>query len=156
MQSVNLPIFREAVVAALAEDIGAGDVTTAATVPEFLTVRANLVAREAMVVAGLRIAEATFWELSPDLEFDIRVEDGTAVDAGCVLSRIKGNARAILQGERVALNWVQHLSGIATLTNQFIRAVSGTTAQILDTRKTTPGLRSLEKYAVVCGGGVNH
>jgi nicotinate-nucleotide pyrophosphorylase (carboxylating) len=145
-----------AVQAALAEDIGEGDVTTLATVPETATARAVLRAREPLVVAGLDFAEAAFHELSAAVKIEHLAKDGRRVKAGVNLLKISGPARAILSAERVALNFVQRLSGIATLTAQFVDAIKDTPAQILDTRKTTPGWRRFEKYAVACGGGRNH
>ncbi len=153
---LNPSEIRAAVKAALAEDIGGGDVTTLATVPKTLTFKTVMRAREPLVVAGLEIAEATFRRLSSAVKIEYLVHDGTHVARGDNLLRISGSARAILSAERVALNFVQHLSGIATLTAQFVAAVKGTRAQILDTRKTTPGWRRFEKYAVACGGGRNH
>jgi nicotinate-nucleotide pyrophosphorylase (carboxylating) len=147
--------IRRAVQAALTEDIGPGDATTLATVPETSTFTVVMRAREVLVVAGLPLAEAAFRELSLSLQIQTLARDGQHVKAGENILRISGQARAILTAERVALNFVQRLSGIATLTAQFVDAVKGTHAQILDTRKTTPGLRRLEKYAVTCGGGAN-
>jgi nicotinate-nucleotide pyrophosphorylase (carboxylating) len=148
--------IRAAVKSALAEDIGAGDVTTRATVPKKLTFKTVLRAREPLVVCGLDFAGATFRQLSSAVKIEFLVHDGTHVSGGDNLLRISGPARAILTAERVALNFVQHLSDIATLTAQFVAAIKGTRAQILDTRKTTPGWRRFEKYAVACGGGKNH
>ena len=148
--------IRQAVQNALAEDIDGGDVTTLATVPETVAARAVLRAREPLVVAGLAFAEAAFTQLSAAVEIERLVQDGQPLKADEILLRIAGPARAILTAERVALNFVQHLSGIATYTAQFVEAVQGTRAQILDTRKTTPGWRRFEKYAVACGGGQNH
>jgi len=148
--------IRTAVKSALAEDIGRGDVTTLATVPKALAFRAVLRAREPLVVAGLEFAKAAFLHLSSSVRVEYLVHDGTHVGRGDRLLRLSGPARAILTAERVALNYVQHLSGIATLTAQFVAALKGTRAQILDTRKTTPGWRRFEKYAVACGGGKNH
>lgn len=142
--------------AALAEDVGSGDVTTLATVPESSVSSANMVAREQMVVCGLDIAVTAFKNVAPDLTFEKLVTDGSRAEKGTALLRISGSTRGLLTAERVALNFVQRLSGIATLTAQFVEAVQGTRAKILDTRKTTPGLRFLEKYAVACGGGQNH
>jgi nicotinate-nucleotide pyrophosphorylase (carboxylating) len=141
---------------ALDEDIGSGDVTTLATVPEGASARALMLARESLVVAGLALAEAAFHALNPRLQIERQVDDGAPLERGQSLLRVSGDARAILTGERVALNFVQRLSGIATLTARFVKAVEGTRASILDTRKTTPGWRLLEKYAVTCGGGQNH
>jgi nicotinate-nucleotide pyrophosphorylase (carboxylating) len=148
--------IRRAVCDALAEDVGEGDVTTLATVPPDATATAALVAREALTVAGLDFAQAVFHELSPAIRVERRCQDGDAVRAGTVLLQLSGPARPLLTGERVALNFVQHLSGVATLTARFVAAVAGTGAQILDTRKTTPGWRGFEKFAVRCGGGLNH
>jgi nicotinate-nucleotide pyrophosphorylase (carboxylating) len=148
--------IKVAVKAALAEDIGAGDVTTLATVPKAQTFKTVMRAREPLVVAGLEFARVAFQRLSSSVKIEFLVHDGTHVGRGDNLLRISGSARAILTAERVALNFVQHLSGIATLTAQFVAAIKGTRAQILDTRKTTPGWRRFEKYAVVCGGGKNH
>jgi len=148
--------IRQAVQAALAEDIGSGDVTTLATVPETATARAVLRAREPLVVAGLDFARAAFRELSTAVKIELLAKDGQRVKTGANLLRISGPARAILSAERGALNFIQRLSGIATLTAQFVDAIKGTPAQILDTRKTTPGWRRFEKYAVTCGGGHNH
>lgn len=148
--------IRTAVKSALAEDIGRGDVTTLATVPKALAFRAVLRAREPLVVAGLEFAKAAFLQLSSSVRVEYLVHDGTHVGRGDRLLRLTGPARAILTAERVALNYVQRLSGIATLTAQFVAALKGTRAQILDTRKTTPGWRRFEKYAVACGGGKNH
>jgi nicotinate-nucleotide pyrophosphorylase (carboxylating) len=148
--------IRRAVQAALAEDIGSGDATTLATVPATATAKAVLRAREPLVAAGLDFAEAAFHELSAAVKIERLAQDGRRVKAGANLLKISGPARAILGAERVALNFVQRLSGIATLTAQFVDAIKGTGVQILDTRKTTPGWRRFEKYAVTCGGGINH
>ena len=148
--------IRQAVRAALAEDIGGGDATTLATVPETATAGAVMRAREPLVVAGLDFAEAAFRELSPKINIEKLSRDGQRIAAGKILLKISGPARAILSAERVALNFVQMLSGVATLTAQFVDEVKGTDARILDTRKTTPGWRRFEKYAVGCGGGRNH
>jgi nicotinate-nucleotide pyrophosphorylase (carboxylating) len=148
--------IRHTVALALAEDTGSGDVTTLATVPETARSKAAVRAREPLVVAGLALAEAAFRKLSPTVQITRFVEDGQRVAEGKPLMEVAGPARALLGAERVALNFLQRLSGIATLTAQFVDAVKGTRAQILDTRKTTPGWRRLEKYAVACGGGRNH
>lgn len=146
----------QAVRTALAEDIGSGDVTTLATVPDNLRATAILRAREPLVVAGLALAETAFRERSSELRITRHAADGEHVPAEKTLLRLAGPAAALLTAERVALNFVQRLSGIATLAAQFVEAVRGTGAQILDTRKTTPGWRRLEKYAVACGGADNH
>jgi nicotinate-nucleotide pyrophosphorylase (carboxylating) len=147
---------RSIIKAALAEDIGAGDVTSLCTIPEGLMAAATMVARESLVVCGIELAEAVFRELAPEAQIERAAVDGQRVDSGHPLLVIRARARAILAGERVALNFAQRLSGVATLTAQYVGAVAGTKARILDTRKTTPGWRVLEKYAVACGGGVNH
>jgi nicotinate-nucleotide pyrophosphorylase (carboxylating) len=142
--------------AALAEDIGGGDVTTEATVPEDAIGTAELLVKEPGVVCGLRAAEVTFRALDPEIQFEAFTADGDVVDAATVVARVSGSERAILTGERVALNLLGRLSGIATLTRRYVEAIDGTGGAVLDTRKTTPGLRALEKYAVVSGGGRNH
>lgn len=156
MQPLRPEEIRRAVHAALAEDIGSGDVTTLATVPAEAKAVAILRVREPLVIAGLALAQAAFRKLSPRIGIKRLAKDGQRITSGAGLLRIAGPARAILSAERVALNFVQRLSGIATLTAQFVVAVRGTSAQILDTRKTTPGWRRFEKYAVACGGGRNH
>ena len=148
--------IRQLVRRALEEDVGSGDATTLATVPETARARAVMAAREAAVIAGLNFAATAFRELDSSVQIELSAADGARVAAGARLMTISGPAQAILTGERVALNFVQRLSGIATLTAQFVEAVKGTGARILDTRKTTPGLRRAEKYAVSCGGGKNH
>ena len=145
-----------AVRAALAEDLGRGDVTTLATVPANVQAIALMNAREPLVVSGIQFAEIAFRQLSPKIKIQKLARDGQKVAAGKTLLKISGPARAILSTERVALNFVQRLSGVATATAQFSDAVRGTPAKILDTRKTTPGWRRFEKYAVACGGGKNH
>lgn len=150
-------IIDEAVARALREDLGlAGDITSAATIPAGQTSEASIVTREHGVVAGLALAGAAFRTLDPHLAFAARAEDGQRVETGTALAHISGNTRAILGAERVALNFLGRLSGIATLTTQYAAAAAGTRAKITCTRKTTPGLRALEKYAVRAGGGVNH
>jgi nicotinate-nucleotide pyrophosphorylase (carboxylating) len=147
----------DAVERALAEDLGrAGDVTSVATVPAEATASALVVARAAGTIAGLPLVAATIRRLAPEIEITPEVGDGAAVAARTTLMRIAGPARAILAAERTALNFLGHLSGIATATAVFVQAVAHTKARICCTRKTTPGLRSLEKYAVRCGGGFNH
>jgi nicotinate-nucleotide pyrophosphorylase (carboxylating) len=148
--------INRAIALALAEDIGSGDVTTMAAVPETARAKAVVRAREPLVVAGLDLAEAAFRALAPDAQVTRAAEDGQHVAPGKPLLEVAGPARALLSAERVALNFLQRLCGIATLTAQFVDAIKGTPAQILDTRKTTPGWRRLEKYAVACGGGRNH
>ena len=140
----------------LREDLGRGDITTQTVLMRNARARGRFVAGEKMVVAGLEAAEEVFVTLDPQQQLEAFVGDGEEVEAGKVIARTSGFADVLLAGERVALNLLQHLSGIATVTRQFVRAVEGTTARIADTRKTTPGLRMLEKYAVLLGGGVNH
>ncbi|HWI76120.1 MAG TPA: carboxylating nicotinate-nucleotide diphosphorylase [Sphingomicrobium sp.] len=141
----------------LAEDLGlGGDVTSNATISADARFTAELAAREPIVVAGLEVAEAFFRKLDPAVEVQKLVSDGDRVDAGAVLMRLSGNARAMLAAERPALNTLQHLSGIATLTRRYVDAIDGTGAVLLDTRKTIPGLRALEKYAARMGGAHNH
>ena len=142
--------------AALAEDIRAGDITTEATVPPDLRAEAEMTAKQAGVIAGLEVAALVFSLLDTAVEFIPRVGEGEAVEPGRCVAEVRGPARAILTGERVALNFLQHLSGVATRTRRFVELVAGTGAAITDTRKTTPGLRLLEKYAVRVGGGQNH
>ena len=142
--------------AALAEDIGAGDVTTDAVVDADAVATAEIVVKEAGVVCGLRAAAETFRALDPEIRVELLARDGELVSPNAVVARIGGSARAILTGERVALNFLGRLSGIATLTRRYVDAIEGTGVAVLDTRKTTPGLRELEKYAVACGGGRNH
>lgn len=143
--------------AALEEDLGrAGDITTQATIPESARARALIVAREAGVIAGSDIAIATFRMMEPSVRFDTHMKDGTAIAAGTVALAVEGPARAILFAERVALNFMGRLSGIASMTAHYVKAVSHTKARIVCTRKTTPNLRAFEKYAVRCGGGSNH
>jgi len=148
--------IRRAVRAALAEDLGGGDVTTRATVPANAKSVALMNAREPLTVAGIQFAELAFRELSSKIQIKKFARDGQRVKAGTPLLKISGSSRAILSAERIALNFVQRLSGVATATAQFADAVLGTRARILDTRKTTPGWRRFEKYAVACGGGKNH
>jgi len=141
---------------ALVEDVAIGDVTTEATIEAGRMGDAHIVAREAGVLAGLEVAEIAFRQLDPEIVFDGRAADGAALEPGQEVARIHGKLRAILTAERVALNFLGHLSGIATATRRAVDAVGGTGVLISDTRKTTPGHRLLEKYAVAVGGGVNH
>jgi len=141
---------------ALAEDMGAGDVTSAAVIPEDAWLSAVAAAREPLVLAGIEAAEAVFRRLAPDCRIDARAADGDALAAGDVVAGIEGPARGLLSAERTALNLLQHLSGIATLTRRFVEAIAGTGAVLLDTRKTIPGLRAFAKYATAVGGAQNH
>lgn len=141
----------------LEEDLGTeGDCTSLALIPEDAPGHAGVVVREPGIVAGLKAAEIVFAEVDPALKWHTEVEDGTVVEAGCVVARVEGPAQKLLTAERPALNLIGRMSGIATLTRRYVDAVSGTRARVYDTRKTTPGLRRLEKYAVRCGGGCNH
>jgi nicotinate-nucleotide pyrophosphorylase (carboxylating) len=145
-----------AVVQALEEDLGTGDVTSLACIPTDAESTARMNAREPLTVAGLEFAEMAFRELSPNARILRRVDDGQPCSTGTPLLEVTGPSRALLSAERVALNFVQRLSGVATATARYVRLLEGTRTRILDTRKTTPGWRRLEKYAVRCGGGVNH
>jgi nicotinate-nucleotide pyrophosphorylase (carboxylating) len=142
---------------ALAEDLGrAGDITSIATIPENATARATVVARRGGTIAGLPLVEAVFRKLSPEMKIEAHSRDGATVAAKTSLMTLSGSAHAILAGERTALNFLGHLSGIATATHAYVARLAGTKTRIIDTRKTTPGLRALQKYAVRCGGGFNH
>jgi nicotinate-nucleotide pyrophosphorylase (carboxylating) len=140
----------------LSEDVGEGDLTTEHVVPAGASCEAAILVKEQGVVCGLDVADAIFRELDRDVRFERLVAEGDAVEEGARIAHLSGPARPILTGERTALNVLGRLSGIATLTRRFVDAVAGTGAEILDTRKTTPGLRALEKQAVACGGGRNH
>jgi nicotinate-nucleotide pyrophosphorylase (carboxylating) len=151
------PLVDDAIKAALAEDLGlAGDITTEATIARTARAKGTIGARQPGIVAGLQLVETAFKTLDPDAIVEIAVPDGGEVAAGSAIARVSGNARALLSAERVAMNFLGHLSGVATLTRRYVDAIAGTRAHIVDTRKTTPGLRALEKYAVRCGGGSNH
>jgi nicotinate-nucleotide pyrophosphorylase (carboxylating) len=141
---------------ALAEDVGSGDATTTAIVPQGTPAKAAIMSRQTLVCAGLPIAENVFRALDPKMRIGCLHNDGSFVEPGAELIELAGEAQAILTGERTALNFLTHLCGIATLTRRFVEQLAGTHARIRDTRKTTPGLRALEKYAVKCGGGSNH
>jgi nicotinate-nucleotide pyrophosphorylase (carboxylating) len=140
----------------LSEDLGRGDITTQSTITRNAHARGRFLAKEPLVIAGLEAAEAVFSTLDSQQQLEAFFSDGDEVEAGKVIARTNGFADVLLAGERVALNLLQRLSGIATTTRRFVREVEGTNAQIVDTRKTTPGLRMLEKYAVESGGGRNH
>lgn len=155
----NLPRFlvEQAVAAALAEDLGSvGDITTDAIIPAESQGEASIVARKTGVIAGLDLVEAAFKSLDPEARFGRVVQDASKVEAGGTIATVAGKTRALLIGERTALNFLGRLSGIATLTAAYVAAIQGTRAKIVETRKTTPGLRAFEKYAVRCGGGMNH
>lgn len=142
--------------AALNEDIGPGDVTSQYFIPEDRSARAFVAARQDGVISGITLAARVFQKVDPSLDVEVLIHDGSHVGRGALLIRVEGKARSILTAERTALNFAQRLSGVATLTARYVDAVKGTGARILDTRKTTPGYRLLEKQAVVHGGGVNH
>ena len=157
--ALSLPryLVEQAVATALEEDLGGvGDITTNTIIPPDAQADASIIVRKPGVIAGLDLAAASFKSLDPDVRFTRIVEDGSKVEAGATIARIAGKTRALLTGERTALNFFGRLSGIATLTAGYVAAVEGTHAKIVETRKTTPGLRALEKYAVRCGGGTNH
>jgi len=157
MASLDPRLVESAVSAALAEDLGErGDITSAATIPPDAVATATFAARKSGVIAGLLLAETAFRLCDTTVLFERLCSDGDRIAAGGEIARVSGNARAVLAAERVALNYLCRLSGIATATRALVDAVAGTSAVILDTRKTTPGLRAFEKYAVVCGGGRNH
>jgi nicotinate-nucleotide pyrophosphorylase (carboxylating) len=141
---------------ALSEDVGTGDVTTLNAVPANVGARAAIVAKSPGVISGLDIAAMTFREIDSKLKFKSVAKDGMEVPAGAALATVSGSAASIMIAERTALNFLMRLSGVATITRRYVNAIAGTGAVILDTRKTTPGLRILEKYAVLCGGGQNH
>ena len=141
---------------ALDEDIFTGDVTTDSIVPVDARLRGNIIAKQAGVVAGLKVSRMVFQQLSADIGMTVNVSEGSFVDAGMILAQVTGSARGLLTGERTALNLLGRMSGIATMTRQFVDAVAGTKAVILDTRKTAPGLRAVDKLAVRLGGGHNH
>lgn len=154
--SLDMEKVRALVRVALKEDIGKGDITSKLTVPKPAQALALIMAKEDAVIAGLPVAKLVYEIVDPALAFDGLLQDGSRVEYGDILVNIQGSARSILAGERVALNFLQHLSGVATLTAKYVEQVQGTSAKILDTRKTLPGLRFLEKYAVRMGGGTNY
>jgi nicotinate-nucleotide pyrophosphorylase (carboxylating) len=142
--------------AALDEDVGPGDFTTLWTVPEQRRAEARIVAKQPGVIAGSDVAAEVFRRVDPSLDIHVDLPDGTAVQPGDVTLTVRGSARSILTAERTALNFMQRLSGVATVTRTYMQAVAGTSARVIDTRKTTPGMRRLEKAAVLAGGGANH
>jgi nicotinate-nucleotide pyrophosphorylase (carboxylating) len=152
LEQVALPLVKWA----LSEDVGNGDITTLNTLPSGTGARASIMVKERGVVAGIEVARLVFRELDPTIKFETLLPDGTLVQPGVAVARITGSAGPILTGERTALNFLQRLSGVASITRRFVDAVAGTGVTILDTRKTTPGMRYLEKYAVKMGGGENH
>ncbi|WP_018466370.1 carboxylating nicotinate-nucleotide diphosphorylase [Calidithermus timidus] len=150
------PLITEAIRRALEEDIGEGDVTTLCTIPPQARSSGHFLAKESGVIAGLEVVRQVYAQLDPRLELEVLFPDGSALEAGTVFARVQGPCQALLMGERTALNFMQRMSGIATQTRRFVQAVAHTKARILDTRKTAPGLRALDKWAVRIGGGVNH
>jgi nicotinate-nucleotide pyrophosphorylase (carboxylating) len=148
--------LKELIANALAEDLGPGDVTSEATIPAEISSTAVILAKQHLVLAGLDVAREVFHRLDPAIAFTLYAKDGDVLHSGTEIATLSGNTRALLAGERVALNLLQHLSGIATLTSKYVEKVKGLKAVVLDTRKTLPGLRRLEKYAVRVGGGRNH
>jgi len=155
MQLIKAQI-EEIVDRALAEDLGWGDVTTEALIPDDQQGIASIVAKEQGILAGIDVAKEVFHKVDPELKIDALLEDGTKVDSSSIITRVEGKVASILGAERVALNFLQRLSGIASETSRYVKAVEGLPVHIMDTRKTTPGLRLLEKYAVKVGGGENH
>jgi len=153
---VPIPLVEPLVRAALAEDLGPGDITTRLTVPVGIRALGRLIAKQSGVVCGLGVARIAFACIDPEAVFEPLRDDGDLVSPGDVLAEVRGSASGLLVAERVALNFLQRLSGTATATRAFVDAVAGSPARVVDTRKTTPGLRILEKYAVRCGGGANH
>jgi nicotinate-nucleotide pyrophosphorylase (carboxylating) len=149
-------IIKSLIARALAEDLGAGDITSDATIPPESTSEAVMLAKQHLVLAGLDVSREVFHYLDPGIQFTPEAKDGDVIHAGTEIARLSGNTRALLAGERVALNLLQHMSGIATLTAAYVDKIKGLKAEVLDTRKTLPGLRQLEKYAVRMGGGKNH
>ena len=147
---------QQAVRAALAEDVGTGDATTLALVPAELQSKAVMAARESLTVCGLAFAVEAYRQLDPTVRVTLRAKDGDTLDKGGILLQVEGPSRALLTAERVSLNFLQRLSGVATIARRFVNEVAGTKAKILDTRKTLPGWRMFEKYAVACGGATNH
>jgi nicotinate-nucleotide pyrophosphorylase (carboxylating) len=156
IQPIDGTALERIVAGALAEDAPWGDITSTTLIPADATATAELAAREPGFFSGGPVLAEVFRQVDPSVQVDLKAEDGAAFDAGDVLAVLSGNARSILLGERVALNLLQRLSGIATQTAAFVAEAAGTGARVVDTRKTTPGLRALERYAVRCGGGHNH
>jgi nicotinate-nucleotide pyrophosphorylase (carboxylating) len=148
--------IEELVRQAVREDVGSGDVTSVLAVPETVIGKAQIVCNESGVLAGINVAKTVFFDVDPELRFIGFLKDGKRFEKGSVIAEVAGKVRSILTAERTALNFLQRLAGIATITRQFVDVIKGTKAKILDTRKTTPGLRDLEKYAVRMGGGYNH
>jgi len=153
---IDQDILKDFIKRAFAEDVGTGDITTQTTVPEGTQISGRFVAKESGILCGLDVAKAVFAYADPAIKLEIAFKDGDAVTKGDIIARVSGDAASILTGERLALNLMQRMSGIATNTHAAAQQVAGTKAKIVDTRKTTPGLRVFEKYAVHVGGGTNH
>jgi nicotinate-nucleotide pyrophosphorylase (carboxylating) len=156
MTSIDLELIHDTLLAALREDIGSGDITSRAVIPGDTRARARYTSKQSLVVAGLPVAEKIVRLVDPALEFKVIEPEGTSVTTGTPIAEVRGSGRSILTAERTSLNLLQRMCGIATLTHQFVDRIQGTRARIVDTRKTVPGLRVLDKYAVACGGGMNH
>jgi nicotinate-nucleotide pyrophosphorylase (carboxylating) len=156
MTGLNFEAIMPLIKYALNEDIGSGDITTNSIIPADMTATASMIAKAPGVIAGLQVAEYAFRSLSPDIEWNPLINDGDRVQKGDYIVKIKGPYRALLTGERLALNFLQRMSGIATMTSKYVEAVKGFKTEILDTRKTVPGMRILDKYSVKIGGGTNH
>jgi nicotinate-nucleotide pyrophosphorylase (carboxylating) len=156
MDNVDLNLLRPFLLAALREDVGSGDTTSRAVIPGNARARARFTTKQALVVAGIPVAQEIIRLVDPSLEFATLESEGASVQSGTPIAEIRGSARSILTAERTSLNLLQRICGIATLTRRYVDRVQGTKARIVDTRKTAPGLRVLDKYAVTCGGGMNH
>ncbi len=153
---LNMLLVDEIIRNALKEDVGTGDITTESVIGEEVQVFGNLIAKENGIICGMGVFERVFYVIDPDIRVTAFVADGEYVESGKIIAEISGSARGVLTGERVSLNLLQRMSGIATATNTYAKKLSGTKTMVTDTRKTTPGLRVLEKYAVLTGGGRNH
>lgn len=156
MHAIDLRLIRDTLLAALREDVGPGDITSHATIPVDARGAGEYTTKQPLVIAGLPAVEELVRLVDPQIQFQAKAQDGGSVSSGAVLAEINGSAQSILIAERTSLNLLQRMCGIATLTKQFVDRVQGTRARIVDTRKTAPGLRVLDKYAVACGGGLNH
>ena len=156
MSMLTNPLVTQIIDIALNEDVGTGDITTETTIPADKKAYGRFIAKENMVICGLEVAELVFHKVDKDIEFKSNCKDGDYIEKGFIIAEVSGNARNVLTGERTALNLMQRMTGVATRTNEAVKCVEGTNAKITDTRKTTPGLRVLEKYAVRVGGGSNH
>ncbi|GER94517.1 nicotinate-nucleotide diphosphorylase (carboxylating) [hot springs metagenome] len=149
-------LLKETIRIAIQEDIGHGDITSLLIIPDEKKVRANIIAKEDFILAGMPFVREVFNAIDPDIAIQISFDEGAYVKKGSIVAKISGRARSLLAGERISLNILQRISGIATMTNQFVKKIGGLSAKIADTRKTMPGMRIMEKYGVRIGGGVNH